>query len=919
MRWYTVVLLLGCCGVAYAGDNQTGQACLSWSAEGVVTRDDAAPQALFPVFVHVDGAPSISGLSVCLRWNPSSYVLVNPPADWKADVGYNVNVAPHATFADDAAFDATIVFPAPPGDHAVVAYWFRYAATGAPPPATFCLAQVKAMDGAGAIDDLALLDGLSLGGRAVTDGCPPTPSHIARGKLLVLMRAEALSSGSDQELASPEQLLASRGAADSLAAAGVLAMVRISPVGLSGGTCSRNLIGEPIVLPDPGAVYVAHLRPDVLAKRAAFALSDVSAVRSARPIPLVQLYHTPQDPMFSRQWALSNTSQTYGCTLPAFNANTDIHLPAALDMTVARGAGVRVGVLDSGVQSDHPELIGRVEAGHNAIAHSYGLDWATEDSTSHGTAVAGIIAAASDNGIGIAGIADAATIVPIRLNSGYYFPLEVGTSCMSDFPSFPLDAALDGLWWATDSTSTIPILNMSWGTVAPEEYTPYLATACLAGLLKGQFLVAASGNDNWGHPDWVPAPARYAKRVFSVGAVFGNGLRWDDRVLPQPLGGWGMFSALSSWVLGYPVPIGSNWGPHLTAVAPGGHMIAALRMYTLVDSLYRWKYIFDCAHKYFEVDSCGVSYADMDSVEFGGTSAAAPTVAGVAALILGEHLGALVGEDITQTLIRTAVDPITGAPSSGRSDTLGAGMIRADRALAFLASPKIIDHPRATSLAVADVDTVQVSFTGGTPGIPDGQYDAVRYRLAGRAAFSQALYADTGSTWVRASGTQGMLDVSTYNYLADVPFGRITSIDTLGVDVETFVYQVLSGGNVLAWYPCDTASAAVATTAVGYPPAVAGVGVEPALRFGITVSPTPTRGRAVLSLLCPGPAIVEAGIYDVQGRVVRHLGRRSVAGGTVQYVWDGRRDDGGYAADGVYYARGIANAQSKVVRVVLLR
>jgi subtilisin family serine protease len=666
-------------------------------------------------------------------------------------------------------------------------------------------------------------------------------------------------------------------------------------------------------MPDPGPIYAAHLRRDVLVKGTALELARVSAVESARPVPPVVLYHTPQDPMFSRQWALNNTSQTYGCTLPSFNPGTDIHLPAALDMAVARGNGVRVGVLDSGVHSDHPELAGRVEPGFNAAADDWGLNWATEDSTSHGTAVAGIVAAANDNGLGIAGIAGDASIVPVRQSQGpYEWPYITQTRCLSDVGFF-LGAALNGLWWAIDSAPTIPILNMSWGSYGTESEVPGMATACLAGLLKGQFLVAASGNDNWDDPAWVPAPARYAKRVFSVGAVFGNGLRWDDRVFPQPSGGWERFSWISQ------LPFGSNWGPHLTAVAPGGHMIASLRMYTLVDTTLFGHWWFDCAHKYFELDSCNVSYAVMDSVEFGGTSAAAPTVAGVAALLMGEHPGELVGEDITQVLVRTAVNPLTGAPSSGRSDTLGAGMIRADRALAFLASPKVIDHPRATSLAVADVDTVQVSFTGGTPEIPDGQYDAVRYRLVGRAAFSQALYAGTVSTWVRASGTQGMLDVSTYNYLADVPFGRITSIDTLGVDVETFVYKVLSGGNVLAWYPCDTASAAVATTSVGYPLALAGVSAESAPRFAITVSPTPSRGRAVLSLLCPGPAIVEAGIFDVQGRVVRHLGRRSVSGGSVQFVWDGRRDDGGYAADGVYYARGSANAQSKVVRVVLLR
>jgi hypothetical protein len=79
--------------VSLAGNNASGQAFLSWAAGDLVTRRDTA-QALFPVYVHVDGASSIRGLSVCLRWYPDSYVLVDPPLTWRADVGYNTNVAP---------------------------------------------------------------------------------------------------------------------------------------------------------------------------------------------------------------------------------------------------------------------------------------------------------------------------------------------------------------------------------------------------------------------------------------------------------------------------------------------------------------------------------------------------------------------------------------------------------------------------------------------------------------------------------------------------------------------------------------------------------------------------------------------------------------------------------------------------------
>jgi hypothetical protein len=345
-------------------------------------------------------------------------------------------------------------------------------------------------------------------------------------------------------------------------------------------------------------------------------------------------------------------------------------------------------------------------------------------------------------------------------------------------------------------------------------------------------------------------------------------------------------------------------------------MIASLRMYTLVEIPPYLR--LDCAHEYFAVDSCDVSFADIDSVEFGGTSAAAPVVSGVAALLLGEHPGELLGEDIWQILARTAVDPRTGAPSTGRSDTLGAGMIRADRALEFLASPKVIYHPRATSLAAAAADTVDIAFEGGAPGIPDGTYDAVRFRLVGRASFTAPLQLGSLATWARASGTQGLLDTDTYDHVQDVPFGRITSVDTAGVNVETYVYKVLSGGSLLTWYPCDTTEAAVATTAVGYPTTVTGVEDAVADRISLTVSPTPDRGNATLTLFTPGPAIVEVTIFDVQGRAVRHLGRRSVMGGAAHFLWDGRRDDGSHAADGVYYARGEANLQSRVARVVLL-
>ncbi|MBN9359519.1 S8 family peptidase [Herbaspirillum huttiense] len=76
--------------------------------------------------------------------------------------------------------------------------------------------------------------------------------------------------------------------------------------------------------------------------------------------------------------------------------------------SVATGKGVRIAVIDSGVEDDHPDLAGQVTERENFVTdRSYAAE-------SHGTAVAGIIVAVRDNNIGIAGIAPDAKIMALR-------------------------------------------------------------------------------------------------------------------------------------------------------------------------------------------------------------------------------------------------------------------------------------------------------------------------------------------------------------------------------------------------------------------------------------------------------------------------------------------------------------------------
>jgi subtilisin family serine protease len=85
-----------------------------------------------------------------------------------------------------------------------------------------------------------------------------------------------------------------------------------------------------------------------------------------------------------------------------------------MDVTAAhrlsRGRGVRIALIDTGLDSDHPELLGRVDVQRNFVdadARRFQLD-------RHGTAIAGIIAANADNGVGIVGIAPEARILALK-------------------------------------------------------------------------------------------------------------------------------------------------------------------------------------------------------------------------------------------------------------------------------------------------------------------------------------------------------------------------------------------------------------------------------------------------------------------------------------------------------------------------
>lgn len=165
---------------------------------------------------------------------------------------------------------------------------------------------------------------------------------------------------------------------------------------------------------------------------------------------------------------------------------------------LSTGAGVTVGVVDSGVDARHPQLAGHVSAGYSVLDGGR----ADSDCVGHGTAVAGIIAARQLPGVGFAGVAPGARIVPVRETS------EQGNGTVRDLAA--------GITAAVELGAQV--INVS---VVTAQDDPALRAAVRAALDRQVVVVAAAGND-FGEGNPVLYPAAYPG-VLAVGAIDQSG------------------------------------------------------------------------------------------------------------------------------------------------------------------------------------------------------------------------------------------------------------------------------------------------------------------------------------------------------------------------------------------------------------
>ncbi|MEU3617393.1 type VII secretion-associated serine protease mycosin [Streptomyces sp. NPDC006872] len=257
--------------------------------------------------------------------------------------------------------------------------------------------------------------------------------------------------------------------------------------------------------------------------------------------------------------ALAPTSTAYADSIRAQQwALEALHAQEAWETT--KGKGITVAVLDTGVEADHPDLVGNILTGKDMVG--FGAKQGDDAWARHGTAMASIIAGHGhgyDNGEGVLGIAPEAKILPVRVI------LEDGDPQRTKARNTRGNALAEGIRWAADQGAEV--INLSLGDDSASAHPePAEDEAVQYALKKGSVVVASAGNGGE-KGDHISYPAAYPG-VIAATAVDRYGTRasfstrrWyatvsapgQDVVIADPdhkyYQGWGT-SAASAYVSG---------------------------------------------------------------------------------------------------------------------------------------------------------------------------------------------------------------------------------------------------------------------------------------------------------------------------------------------------------------------------------
>lgn len=215
-------------------------------------------------------------------------------------------------------------------------------------------------------------------------------------------------------------------------------------------------------------------------------LSKDPIVKYAEPDYIQSVQFIPNDTFLRNQWGLANTGQVIGGR--AGTPNADINALTAWDAT--RGNGIKVAVIDTGIDTAHPDLAGKV------VASRIFMTTTINDRYGHGTHVAGIVAANSHNAQGVSGVCPGCQLLVAK--------------ALDDSGQGMTSIIAQAIIWAADNGAQV--INLSEGgptrTQSQQDAIDYAWN-------KGIVLVAAAGNSNSSTAFYPAASAN----VLSVGAT----------------------------------------------------------------------------------------------------------------------------------------------------------------------------------------------------------------------------------------------------------------------------------------------------------------------------------------------------------------------------------------------------------------
>lgn len=443
---------------------------------------------------------------------------------------------------------------------------------------------------------------------------------------------------------------------------------------------------------------------------------------------MLPLAAAPNDPSWSSQWSLATSA-------------VGIDVLGAWDVT--RGAGVDVAVIDTGYRP-HTDLAANIVGGYDMISdpsvsndgdgrdsdardpgdwttrNECGVGWPGYDSSWHGTHVAGTIAAVTDNGVGVAGIAPAAKVVPLRV---------LGTC-----GGYTSDIA-DAMVWASGGTvSGVPanpnparVLNLSLGGSGACDATSQNAISSARS--RGTVVVVAAGNES---ADVSTSSPANCNGVIAVAAYGPTGAR----------------------------AYYSNYGSLVDLAAPGGDESSSTSDGVL------------------STLNTGTTTPAADTYAYyQGTSMAAPHVAAVAALMLSANPS--LSPDEVESLLKSSARPFVASCAG-----CGAGMLDANTAVhaAIGQTPDPTPDPTPTpsltetepnnALSSADAVSAPGDWTGTMGSSTDTDYYALS--LPARVALSVTLtpgassdydlylYSSSGRLLARSVNGTGQVDSISY-------------------------------------------------------------------------------------------------------------------------------------------------------------